>query len=434
MRMEQKARPTPSAPASAYPAVDAGPGSQTAPEVGFRQALSSLSSPQYRILFLGVLLWMGSMRMMFVAVGFLTYELTSSAVLLGLVQSGFAPTILVLGLFGGVIADRIDRKSILVIGQVVTAAGYLAIALLIWNGAIHWAFLLLITALDGATFSFMGPAMQSIIPSLVGKEKLGNALALNAAALSTLGFATPAIAGTIYGLFGAEAVFFTTACITALSAVVTRTLPSVKVDAPVARSNMLADLKEGLEYIWQRPIIITLLVLGAASSLFAMSFSQLLPVLVVDIYHAGAESYGVLLSAMAIGSLIGAVTIAVIGRWKRGLLLLIGTLLSGLCLIVVAAVPLYVVAVGVIVILGLGNSGYRTINQALTMEQADSRYAGRVMSVWTMNFSLIPLGVIPGGVIAEYFGGQAAVGTFAALLLTTGLFIFLTQKKIRALQ
>ena len=122
---------------------------------------------------------------------------------------------------------------------------------------------------------------------------------------------------------------------------------------------------------------------------------------------------------------------AQIGRWRRGLLLIATTLLTGVALLLVALLPFYLVAFLLLLALGLGDAGRRTLNQALIMEVSEDQYRGRVMSVYMLNFALMPLGVLPAGIAAQYLGGQVAVEILAVLLLAITAVILVTQKELR---
>ena len=377
---------------------------------------------------------MGSMQMQMLAVGYLTYDITRSALLLGVVQSGFAPSMLVLALFGGAIADRIDRRRIILAAQVWEAAMYLVIAVIILIDIVTWYHLLAMMVFDGIMFSFLGPARQAIIPQMVGKEMVTGALAMSAAAMSMMTLTTPAIAGWLYAWLGPEGVFFITAVMALLAALLTRFIPPVPPSGASQKKTIMADIRDGLVYIRQTKLVMVLLIMGGATALFAMPFKHLLPVLMVEIYDRGPEAMGLMLSFMGLGSLIGALSIASMGRWKRGLVLISGTLVTGVGLSLIAAIPMYYAAVGLTVLIGLGDSTRRTLYNAILVEHTEDSYRGRVMSVWMLNFSLMPLGMLPGGLVADWLGGQAAVGMFAVAVLVTGMIVLVTQTQLRRLQ
>ena len=159
-----------------------------------------------------------------------------------------------------------------------------------------------------------------------------------------------------------------------------------------------------------------------------------MPVLVVDIYRMGPESLGLLLSFMGIGSLAGTLYIAWVGKWHRGGTLILGTLASGIALILLAILPFYAAAVGIMLLLGLGDAARRALNTALIMEATDNEYRGRVMSIFMMNFGFMPLGILPIGIMADAVGSQAAVGLLGILIVLFTVFIFTTQKQLRGIQ
>ena len=366
-----------------------------------------------------------------VALGYLTYDLTSSPVILGVVQSGYAPSLLTLSLFGGAIADRWDRKRIIMVGQGIAATVSLLIGIVVVTGQITWVHLLMLSVLEGAWFSFIWPARQAIIPEIVGRERLTNAIALNAAAMSASLLIVPAIAGAIYSLVGPEGVFFTDAGLGVMAALMMVFVPSVKPASGASKTSTLRDIEAGLQYIWRTRLVLALLVIGAATTLFAMPLRQLLPVLVVDIYHRGPESMGFMLSMGGAGSLLGAVVIASLGSTaRRGRLLLLATFVTGVGLMLFAFVPLYFAGVAFMAVLGLGDSGRFTLYQSILMDLVEDKFRGRVMSVWVLNFGLVPLGVLPAGLIAQYYGGQVAAGVLATLVLFIGIVMLTTQRRV----
>ena len=129
--------------------------------------------------------------------------------------------------------------------------------------------------------------------------------------------------------------------------------------------------------------------------------------------------------------MIGSLWIATIGKWHRGLLLLASSLVSGVALLMVASIPIYFAAAGIMILLGLGDAGRQTLNQVMIMEEAEEKYRGRVMSIFMMIFGMMPLGVLPAGALAEAMGGQFAVGVMASLLILVTLVLWATQKQLR---
>ena len=145
----------------------------------------------------------------------------------------------------------------------------------------------------------------------------------------------------------------------------------------------------------------------------------------------GPDAMGLLVSIMGGGSLAGSLFIASVRKSRRGMLLILGSFISGITLLLLALIPIYAAAAFLMVFLGIGDAARRTLNQSLIMEEVEDQYRGRVMSVFMINFGLMPLGVLPAGAIAEAMGGQFAVGLLALLLLGVTALIFITQKRLR---
>ena len=143
---------------------------------------------------------------------------------------------------------------------------------------------------------------------------------------------------------------------------------------------------------------------------------------------------GIMLGLFGLGSLVGSLFIASIGHWKRGMLLFMASFASAVALAALAALPYFLIALPIMCLLGLGDSGRRSLNQALIMEEADERYRGRVMSVDMMNFGLMPLGLLPAGLAVDWLGGQAVVAILSLLLFVTTAGIMATQGRLRRLE
>ena len=311
------------------------------------------------------------------------------------------------------------------------AALALIVGILIATNYIVWYYLLLASVLQGALFAFMMPARQAIIPQLVGTERLSNAMALNAAAMSATTLTAPAVAGGLYAFAGPHNVYFVIAALGA-SAVFFTSLISKAGGGPTrSTAPMVRDIIAGLAHIRNSRLVMLLLLMALATTLFAMPFRFLMPVFVVDVYRLGPDSMGLLVAIMGVGSLVGSLFIAAIGHWRRGLLLIIGSFISGIALLLLVAFPFYFAGAAFMILLGLGDSGRRTLNQSLIMEEVEDRFRGRVMSVFMMNFGLMPLGVLPTGLIADFLGIRVAVAILAVLLLATSSVIATTQTRLR---
>ena len=373
--------------------------------------------------------------MQMLARGYLVYDITGSASLLGFVSAGMAIPMLFLAPFGGAIADRVERKRLIQGGQFIVATLAVVVGVAIYLDWIEWYYLLAASILQGTVWTFMMPARQAIIPQIVGPDRIGNAMAINAAGMSAMTLLAPAIAGGLYALAGPANVYFIIAALSYVAVGLTTLVPKPQNSAQTGkRRDMISDIKAGLVYMKGNSMVLVLLVMGLATTLLASPFRMLLPVFVVDIYQRGPDSMGLLVAIMGGGSLVGSLAIAALGNWRRGMLLIIGSFISGIALLLIAAFPLYYAGAAIMILVGLGDAGRRTINMGLIMEVVEDQYRGRVMSVFMMNFGLMPLGVLPAGVIADALGGQMAIGLLGVLLVIVTIAVLLTQKRLLAFQ
>ncbi len=381
-----------------------------------------------------MLLLMGAMQMQMIARGYLTYDLTGSPALLGIVSAGFALPMLVLALFGGAIADRLQRKRIVQLGQIGAGLIALFVAVSITSGTVTWYHLLAASMMQGAVFSFFMPARQALIPQLVGQGQLTNAMALDAMGMSATTLLAPAVAGFLYNAIQPDGVYYVVTGMCGVAVVLTGFMPSPAGSTGTGRSGVLKDIGDGLTYIRGSSLVLALLIMGLISTVLAMPFRFLMPIFIVDIYHLGPEAMGLMTSMMGLGTLGGSLFIAAMGNWQQGRTLIASSFLSGFALMLVALLPFYAIALGLMVVLGVGDAGRRSLNQSLIMEVSDDQYRARVMSLFMINFALIPLGVLPAGLAAEFLGGQLSIGILAGLLIALTAIILLTQRSLRNLR
>ena len=369
-----------------------------------------------------------------VAQNFLVYEITGSAKILGLVSGGWAFPMLFLSLFGGAIADRVDRKPIIQITQGVSVIISFSVAVSIVTGTVTWVYLLAASALQGTMFAFTGPARQAIIPQLVGRDLITNSIALNSAAMSSMSLIAPAIAGVLYAIIGPEGVYFVMSGLWLAAVTLTTAIHKPpKITKPPA-SDIFGDIKAGVSYVLHDRHILVLLGVMLVTVLLSMPFQFLLPVFVKDVYGLESEAMGLLVSMIGLGSLSGSLLIASRGRSRRGLLIIVGGFISAIALMLVALLPVYLAAIFIMVLVGLGNVAPMALITALIMERSDENYRGRMMSIVMLMWGLSPLGVLPLGFAVDIFGGRETVAVMAIAMFVIFSLILLTQSRLRVTQ
>lgn len=400
---------------------------------GFHRTFESLGNRAFLLLWVSMLFLMAGTQMQMLAQGYLAYEITGSGAILGVINLGIALPLLTVPLFGGALADKIDRKLLIQGAQMTAALLALALGLLVDANLISWQHLMVASMVQGALFSFMMPARQAIIPQLVGQNRLTNAMALNAAGMSAMTMAAPAAAGFLYDWAGSWNLFYIIAALSFIAVLLMSLIKPAADTAPKKQSAMLGDIWDGITYIARRRMLVVLLIVGLLTTILAMPFRFILPVFVVDIYRQQADSMGLLLAIMGLGAMLGALYVAAVGRKNRGMMLILSSLLSGIGLLLVALIPIYSAAALIMIILGMGDSGRMSLNQALLIELSDNEYRGRVMSIFMLNFGFMPLGTFPAGLMIDYLGGQAVIGMMGAGLIAVTVLIFITQRQLRAI-
>ncbi len=386
----------------------------------------------FRYLWLGNSIVMGGNQATFIAASYLAYELTDSAFILGLVSMGFALPMLTLSLLGGALSDRMPRKRILQIGQLLIAASAASVAVAIKLDVVAWGHLLAASAVQGVAFAFVVPARQSLIADIVGEDLAGNAVALVSVSFSITGLLGPAVAGVLYdaiGPFGVYVVVLASDLLAVLCTSLVRHSASPRVPSTGKRS-FLRDIGAGLRYVRNDGLLVALIVVALAFTVLAMPYRFLLPVLVVDVYQQGPRTLGLLSSMIGLGAIVGASYVAWSGRRWRGALLIGGAVASGLGLALVGTVPVLAVAVGLTVVVGVGDALRRALNQALLLETANAEYRGRVVSIYAMNFGLTPAGALPAGALAELLGVRMALVIFGVLLILLAAWIAVRSPRL----
>lgn len=395
---------------------------------------SSLAVRDFRYLWLGSLLMSSGNQMQVVAQGFLVYEITGSAKLLGIVSAGSGLSMFGLALLGGVIADRIERKLLIQLAQAGSGAIALLIALSIVTESISWVYVLIAAIAQGALWSFWGPANHALIPQLVGVERVGNAIALNASSISIMVLLGPAVGGVLYASTGPEGAYFAVTASRFVALLLTSRVRRPPREERPAVVSMMAEMTSGLKYVRTRPLVLLLLAMGLSIVVLVQPFGYLLPTFVGDVYNRASGSYGLLLSIGGLGSLVGTLIIASMGKWRRGLVLIAGSFVTGVSIILIAALPYYGAALAIMMFFGLGESARRALTQALILEQVDNQFRGRVMSLYMMESGLMVLGVVPAGFAIDRFGSQPVFAVMGAILLTVAVVVLATQKRLRDLQ
>jgi MFS family permease len=402
------------------------------------RTFSSLKNRAYRFYFLGVLGQFASMNMQMVTGSLLIYRLTDSAALLGTMSLVNAVPTLLLSLFGGAIADRMQKKLILILGLASSALVSLMVALALTTGFLSrenagsWWILMVSSLLQGIVMGLMMPARQSIIPELVSREHAMNAVALSTLGMNVLSLAAPAAAGFLVDAFDFAAVYYTMTGLYLYGVGFLVFLPRTN-RTTMSGGSILADIQEGIRYMRRQRLGLLILFFTLFFVVLSMPYRQLLPIFVDDILKVGATGMGLLLSASGAGAMIGSLVIANLPNKKRGLILLLSGALSGLGLVAFSFSSSWGSSLAFMTIVGLSQTGRITTSNALLQSYVEGKYMGRVMSIYMMQWGIVSLSTFFAGAMAEAIPVQWVVGGFALALLAISILAIVFLPSIRKL-
>jgi len=386
------------------------------------------------------LMWIGACTssigtwMQIVAQGWLIYRLSHSAFLLALDQFLGGIPIFLFSLIGGVVADRVERRKVLLGSQYVQMASAGLLTILVLIGRVHVWHILCLSFVSGFAQAFGGPAYQALIPTLVEKEDMPNAIALNSIQFNVAVMVGPALAGQALAklgetwCFGLNAVSFL-APIISLSLITARFLPQK------TKESVFTSLKEGIKFVRNQASMEALIILAFCMTFLSMPARTYFPVFVKDIFHRGPETYGNLLALMGLGSICGSLGVAGLGNIKSkgkfalGALMTLGVGISGFALskwLPLSGVMLVLTGASMMAVFANVNS----LVQLITTNEM----RGRVMSVYNFAFrGGMPMGNLLSGWLVPLFTAPIVLAINGLLLVVLALYFLLVQRRVASL-
>jgi MFS family permease len=369
------------------------------------------------------------------AQGFLVFELTRSPAYLGYVGFANGLPVWLFMLYGGVVSDRVARRSLLIVTQTCMMVLAFILAALTFTGAVRpWHILALASGL-GLANAFDAPARQAFVSELVERRDLTNAIALNSAMFNAATAVGPAVAGLTYHLFG-PGWCFTLNGLSFIAVIVALSLMEIAPRPGASRgSSAHAELKHALAYVAADPVIRTLVVLVGLVSWFGISFVTLIPAWAVTILHGDELTNGLLLSARGAGALVAALFIASLGRFAvKGRLLTCGTIALPAFLAAFAFTRVLWLSLAALAAVGWSVILISNLANALVQTLVPDDLRGRVMGVYTLTFfGFMPIGALWVGTIAQQIGAPAAILINSALWFGVAAVAWLFVPRLRAL-
>ena len=378
-----------------------------------------------------------------VAQGWLVLQLSNSPFWLGF--DGFMGTApgLLLTLAGGVFADLMDRRKLLIYTQIVAGLAALTLGILVATHVVQVWMILCLSFVTGCCLAIAGPSYMALVFDLVGREDLANAVALNSTQFQLARVLGPVFSGVGFKLFGLAGCFFANAL--SFVAVVTGlkmvrfNRPAKEDDAPVRsikdKGTFIQDLVEGFRYVEHRPRVSMLLMISAVTSLFGAPYISMTPVFARDVFHLGETGLALLMGMAGAGALCGALFVAYLGDFRRkGWFVLGGDFAFAVCLICFSLSTHVVISLVFLFLLGFGIVCSVAVSNTLLQKLVTDEMRGRVMSMFMLSFiGAMPIGNLIAGAASHRFGVQHTLATGGLIIAVFVVIVTIRSPKLREL-
>ena len=375
----------------------------------------SLKDPHYRILWLGTSLAFLAFSMSWIVQGVVAFEITGKNGQVGVVALGMGVSTIVTAPFGGVIADRVSKRKLLLIGQGLTAVNFTGVGVLIVLDMITIPLLVFSTFVMGLVFSFIAPARQAWIGVLLKGPRLGNGIALQQVAMTATRILGPGMAAALIAVsvIGSGGAYLFMGLLLAIVVATLAKMPPSPAPPRDPKSTTLSGLSDGARHVKSRPRLALLTMSFIATVVFGFSYQVILPGYLHNVHGRETSDMGLLLVVSGVAGLVATMAVANrAGSAAAWPLLLIGAAVLGLGLIGLGMAPTFGLSLALMLVIGAGASVFQLLNSALVMQESDPAYYGRVMSLTMMAWGFNSLAGLPFGLLADGIGEQ---GTLAAM-------------------
>jgi MFS family permease len=393
------------------------------------RSLRALSNRNFRAFFIGQVVSTVGTWMQMLAQAWLVLQLTDSGGALGITIALQTLSVLLIGAWGGVIADRVNNRRLLMITAVAAAFQATGLGIMEATGhiTVHWVYLF--ATFVGVVAAFDRPAMQALINELVGPDDLPSAVGIASTINSSGRLIGPAIAGVLISTVGVASCFFVNAV--SFSAVLIA-LFLVRPSEMFARhvSTARVRLRDGFQYVWHEPTLRLAMLVMTVVGTFAFNFSIMVPSMVKFEFHAGATALGVVQAIGGIGSVLGGLVVGAVHRTTTRVLGL-AAIAFGVTIAATAVAPVIAGFALLWFPLGVASATFTTVDQTLLQRTSEPQYQGRVMSLFTIAWmGTTPVGGLIAGALVDAFSARAALG-LAAVMTTLAGVVALAAGRVR---
>ena len=394
------------------------------PPVGLA-TFASLRHREFRLLWMGTCFMSAGQWIQQVTLGWLVYDLTSSAALLGVLGAVRALPFLIVSPTAGVLADRVDRRVIILSAESFLVAAALAMGVVVVSGQLAVWHLFVFTIATGIAWSFNQPARMALVPNLVPEHDLMNAIALNSLGFNLTKVIGPSLGGLLIYFFGAGGNFFVQASAYLAVLVVVYLMRVPPTPSLAGSESVLENLREGLAYIRATPTVLALLSLTLIPSMLALPYMSLLPVFAKDVLGLGPDALGLMLGAPGLGAMVSTLLVASYAHRveRRGPYLLGALVLLGISLMLFSQTTHLPYALAALFGVGACHIFFGSITNAIIQQVIPDELRGRVTSIYMLEFGLTPAGTLLAGATTQGFGGPITVAMMGLSVLILALVV-----------
>jgi MFS family permease len=392
----------------------------------------TLKYRDYRLLWISTLFASGAQWVLLVTVGWLVFVMTDSAFLLGAVNGFRALPLLFLAPLGGVLADRTDRKALMQWTQVMLLIASAVMTVIIFMDRLEVWHLFTFTLVTGVGWAFNNPVRQSVVPNLIPKPELMNALALQSAGFNVTRIIGPSLGGVMLDHLGggenfALQTFFYVGVIGMVAPMMIPALPQRQAVVSVKQ-----NLKEGIVYVWRSNRLRVQLALAFVPTILAFPYMALMPIFARDVLGYGPGGFGLMSTAVGVGAVVGTLTMATLTNVKhKGRIMLGAVFVLGVSLILFSQSKDMELSLVILAFTGAAQMVYLTTNQTILQLAIPDDIRGRVMGIYMLSQGMMPLGGLLGGALADFTSAPTAVLIMGSLVCAMAVLFFVQAKDLR---
>ena len=402
-------------------------------------AFASLRNRNFRLYAIGSLIATTALQMQQLAQNYLVFDLTDQATAIGYVSAALGVSILFCSLVGGVAADRLPKRNLLIAGRLGIGVFALFIGVMVTTGLIAVWQIVVASLATGIIAGFTMPAQQSYVPDLVGDKNLLNALALSSGIMNVTRIGGPALAGVLIAAFDVGPVFYIKFFAYCIFAVILLFIPitgKAVASAQTANSPM-KDALDGFRYLRSDRTLLALLIVGLIPVILAMPYVNFLPVFQKEVFQVGTTGLGWMYMMVGGGAVAGSLVIASLTNYRyKGRVIVVSGLGFGVTLVLfglVAGPNTFIPSLVILVLTGAFGTAFMALNQAMMLTITPPEMRGRVAGLFMMTFGLQPLGAMPIGMLIDATSAPLTIGCFGGATLVFFIFVTLFMPRIRNL-